>query len=74
MPIHPSFSGGESPFIGAGGGESPFIGSGGGRRPAVHNAVIDALSPYGIRHIDLPVNGAGVAGAAGRPRVARPGE
>jgi carbon-monoxide dehydrogenase large subunit len=40
--------------IGAKGiGESGTIGA----TPAVHNAVIDALSPYGIRHIDMPVNG-----------------
>ena len=57
MPIHPSFSGGESPFIGAGGGESPFIGSGGVRRPAVHNAVIDALAPFGVRELQMPANG-----------------
>jgi carbon-monoxide dehydrogenase large subunit len=34
-------------------GESGTIGA----TPAVHNAVIDALAPYGVRHIDLPVNG-----------------
>jgi aerobic carbon-monoxide dehydrogenase large subunit len=34
-------------------GESGTIGA----TPAVHNAVIDALAPYGIRHIDMPVNG-----------------
>ena len=34
-------------------GESGTIGA----TPAVHNAVIDALSPYGVRHIDMPVNG-----------------
>jgi carbon-monoxide dehydrogenase large subunit len=31
-------------------GESGTIGS----TPSVHNAVIDALSPYGIRHVDIP--------------------
>ncbi len=31
-------------------GESGTIGS----TPSVHNAVIDALSPYGVRHIDMP--------------------
>ena len=31
-------------------GESATIGS----TPAVHNAVCDALSPYGIRHVDMP--------------------
>jgi len=34
-------------------GESGTIGA----TPAVHNAVIDALTPFGIRHIDMPVNG-----------------
>jgi carbon-monoxide dehydrogenase large subunit len=34
-------------------GESGTIGA----TPAVHNAVVDALSPYGIRHVDMPVNG-----------------
>ena len=23
--------------------------------PAIHNAVLDALSPYGVRHIDMPL-------------------
>ncbi|HET8978414.1 MAG TPA: xanthine dehydrogenase family protein molybdopterin-binding subunit [Solirubrobacteraceae bacterium] len=34
-------------------GESGTIGA----TPAVHNAVIDALKPYGVRHLQLPVNG-----------------
>ena len=34
-------------------GESGTIGS----TPAVHNAVVDALTPYGMRHVDMPVNG-----------------
>jgi carbon-monoxide dehydrogenase large subunit len=34
-------------------GESATIGS----TPAVHNAVIDALKPYGVRELQLPVNG-----------------
>ena len=34
-------------------GESGTIGS----TPAVHNAVIDALAPFGVKHIDMPVNG-----------------
>ena len=34
-------------------GESGTIGA----TPAVHNAVIDALAPFGIRHLDMPVNG-----------------
>jgi aerobic carbon-monoxide dehydrogenase large subunit len=32
-------------------GESATIGS----TPAVQNAVIDALSPWGVRHLDLPL-------------------
>jgi len=31
-----------------------------GATPAVQSAVIDALSPYGVRHIDMPVNGENV--------------
>jgi carbon-monoxide dehydrogenase large subunit len=34
-------------------GESGTIGA----TPAVHNAVLDALTPFGVRHIDMPVNG-----------------
>jgi carbon-monoxide dehydrogenase large subunit len=37
-------------------GESGTIGA----TPAVHNAVIDALSTFGVRHIDMPVNGESV--------------
>jgi aerobic carbon-monoxide dehydrogenase large subunit len=37
-------------------GESGTIGS----TPAVHNAVVDALSPYGVRHVDMPANGENV--------------
>ena len=33
-------------------GESGTIGS----TPAIHNAVLDALSPYGVRHIDMPLS------------------
>ena len=37
--------------IGAKGvGESGGIGAG----PAVHNAIIDALAPFGVRHLDMP--------------------
>lgn len=32
-------------------GESGTIGA----TPAVHNAVIDALAPFGVRHVDLPL-------------------
>ena len=34
-------------------GESGTIGA----TPAVHNAVLDALAPFGVRHLDMPVNG-----------------
>ncbi len=34
-------------------GESGTIGA----TPAVQSAVIDALAPYGVRHVDMPVNG-----------------
>ena len=37
-------------------GESGTIGS----TPAVHNAVVDALAPYGVRHVDMPANGENV--------------
>jgi len=37
-------------------GESGTIGS----TPAVHSAVLDALAPYGVRHVDLPCNGENV--------------
>jgi carbon-monoxide dehydrogenase large subunit len=41
-----------NPLGAKGVGESGTIGAG----PAVHNAVIDALSHLGVRHIDLPVS------------------
>jgi aerobic carbon-monoxide dehydrogenase large subunit len=34
-------------------GEAGTIGS----TPAVHNAVIDALAPFGVRQLEMPVNG-----------------
>jgi aerobic carbon-monoxide dehydrogenase large subunit len=37
-------------------GESGTIGA----TPAVHNAVLDALAPFGVRHVDLPCNGENV--------------
>ena len=37
-------------------GESGTIGS----TPAVHGAVLDALAPYGVTHIDMPANGENV--------------
>ena len=37
-------------------GESVTIGA----TPAVWNAVLDALAPYGVRHVDMPCNGENV--------------
>ena len=37
-------------------GESGTVGS----TPAVHNAVLDALAPHGVRHVNLPCNGENV--------------
>ena len=37
-------------------GESGTIGA----TPAVHNAVLDALRPHGVRHVDMPCNGENV--------------
>jgi carbon-monoxide dehydrogenase large subunit len=37
-------------------GESGTIGA----TPAVYNAVVDALSPYGVRSVDMPANGENV--------------
>jgi carbon-monoxide dehydrogenase large subunit len=37
-------------------GESGTIGA----APAVHNAVLDALAPYGVTHVELPANGESV--------------
>jgi len=37
-------------------GESGTIGA----TPAVHNAVLDALAPYGVTHVDMPANGENV--------------
>ena len=34
-------------------GESGTIGA----TPAVQSAVVDALAPYGVRHVDMPCNG-----------------
>jgi len=43
--------------IGAKGvGESPNVGS----VPAIINAVVDALKPYGVRHVDMPCSPARV--------------
>ena len=45
-----------NPLGAKGVGESGTTGS----TPAVHNAVLDALAPYGVRHVDLPANGENV--------------
>src|SRR3954447_19604893 len=44
------------PFGAKGVGESSNVGS----PPAVVNAVVDALEPYGVRHVDMPVTPARV--------------
>jgi carbon-monoxide dehydrogenase large subunit len=48
-------------------GESGTIGA----TPAVHNAVVDALAPFGVKHVDMPANGEkiwrAIAEAAGAP-------
>jgi carbon-monoxide dehydrogenase large subunit len=44
-------------------GESATIGS----TPAVQNAVVDALGPYGVRHVDLPLSPERVWEALHRP-------
>jgi aerobic carbon-monoxide dehydrogenase large subunit len=49
-------------------GESGTIGA----TPAVHNAVIDALAPFGVRHIDMPVNGETVWRAVNAARAGGP--
>jgi aerobic carbon-monoxide dehydrogenase large subunit len=46
-------------------GESGTIGS----TPAVLNAVLDALAPYGVRHVDLPANGENVWRALRKARA-----
>jgi carbon-monoxide dehydrogenase large subunit len=45
-----------NPLGAKGVGESGTIGA----TPAVHNAVVDALSHYGVTHVDLPANGENV--------------
>jgi aerobic carbon-monoxide dehydrogenase large subunit len=45
-----------NPLGAKGVGESGTMGS----TPAVQSAVVDALSPYGVRHIEMPVNGENV--------------
>jgi carbon-monoxide dehydrogenase large subunit len=43
-----------------------------GATPAVHNAVIDALAPFGVRHVDMPANGERVWRALQDARAAEP--
>jgi carbon-monoxide dehydrogenase large subunit len=45
-----------NPLGAKGVGESGTIGA----TPAVHNAVLDALAPYGVTNVDLPANGENV--------------
>jgi carbon-monoxide dehydrogenase large subunit len=48
-------------------GESGTIGA----TPAVYNAVLDALSPYGVRHVDMPANGENVWRALNEAKARR---
>ena len=50
-------------------GESGTIGA----TPAIQSAVIDALAPFGIRHIDMPVNGERVWRALQDAKAVAPG-
>jgi carbon-monoxide dehydrogenase large subunit len=52
-----------NPLGAKGVGESATIGS----TPAVQNAVVDALAPYGVRHLDLPLSPERVWNALHRP-------
>ena len=45
-----------NPLGAKGVGESGTMGA----TPAVQSAVVDALAPYGVRHVDMPVNGENV--------------
>jgi carbon-monoxide dehydrogenase large subunit len=49
-------------------GESGTIGA----TPAVHNAVVDALQPFGVKNIDMPANGervwSAIKGSVGSPQ------
>jgi carbon-monoxide dehydrogenase large subunit len=31
-----------------------------GSTPAIQSAVVDALSPFGVRHVDMPLHGENV--------------
>jgi carbon-monoxide dehydrogenase large subunit len=48
-------------------GESGTIGA----TPAVHNAVVDALLPLGVRQVDMPANGENVWRAIQAARAAK---
>jgi len=43
-----------------------------GATPAVHNAVVDALAPFGVRHVDMPANGERVWRALQAARAVEP--
>ena len=55
----------KNPLGAKGIGESGTIGS----APAVHNAVVDALSVFGIRHVDMPLTPERVWGAIAAARL-----
>jgi len=48
-------------------GESGTIGA----TPAIHNAVIDAVSHLGVRHVDMPAHGHNVWRAIQAARVSK---
>lgn len=52
-----------------GAGETGTIAS----TPAVVNAVVDALRPFGIRHLDMPLTPARVFSAIQKAKAARGG-
>jgi aerobic carbon-monoxide dehydrogenase large subunit len=58
-----------NPLGAKGVGESGTIGS----TPAVQNAVIDAVSHLGVRHIDMPLHPMRVWEAIEKARLTRPG-
>lgn len=58
----------ENPLGAKGIGEAGTIGS----TPAVVNAVVDALSPFGIRHLDMPLTPSRIWTAIARARSSRP--
>ena len=57
-----------NPLGAKGAGEAGAIGA----PPAVVNAVVDALAPFGIRHLDMPLTPEQIWRALSRPRTDEP--